>query len=50
MTKLSIIPHHQLNITCGFCKQHTLLEVANLIAIVGGNTTVYEVGQGARCY
>ena len=36
MTKLSTIPQHQLSITCGLCKHHTLLEVANLIAVVGG--------------
>jgi len=38
MTKLSTIPQHQLSITCGLCKHHTLLEVANLIAVVGGDT------------
>jgi hypothetical protein len=37
MTKLSTIPQHQLSITCGLCKHHTMLEVANLIAIVGGD-------------
>ena len=29
MAKLSTIPQHQLSITCGLCKHHTLLEVAN---------------------
>ena len=45
MTKLSTIPQHQLSITCGLCKHHTLLEVANLIAVVGGDTTAHEVRQ-----
>ena len=49
MTKLSTIPQHQLSITCGLCKHHTLLEIANLIAIVGGDTTAHEVRQRARC-
>jgi len=40
MTKLSTIPQHQLSITCGLCKHHTMLEVANLIAVVGGDTTM----------
>ena len=50
MTKLSTIPQHQLSITCGLCKHHTVLEVANLIAILGGNTTAHEVRQRARCH
>jgi hypothetical protein len=50
MTKLSTIPKHQLSITCGLCKHHTMLEVANLIAVVGGDTTAHEVRQRARSY
>ena len=50
MTKLSTISGHQLSITCGLCKHHTLLEVANLIAVVGGNTTAHEVRKRARCH
>ena len=50
MTKLSNIPKHQLSITCSLCKHHTLLGVANLIAVVGGDTTVHEVRQRARCH
>ena len=50
ITKLSTIPHHQLSITCGFCKHHTLLEVANLIAVVEGDKTAHEVRQRARCH
>ncbi|MBT5950268.1 MAG: hypothetical protein HOG90_03980, partial [Betaproteobacteria bacterium] len=34
----------------GLCKHHTLLEVANLIAVVGGDTTAHEVRQRARCH
>ena len=49
MTNLSTIPQHQLSITCGLCKHHTLLEVADLIAVVGGDTTAHEVRQRARC-
>ena len=45
----STIPQHQFSITCGLCKHHTLLEVANLIAVVGGDTTAHEVRQRARC-
>jgi hypothetical protein len=43
-------PQHQLSITCGLYKHHTLLEVANLIAVVGGDTTAHEVRQKARCH
>ena len=32
-----------------FCKHRTMLEVANLIAVVGGDTTAHEVRQRARC-
>ena len=41
-TKLSIILQHQHSITCGLCKHHTMLKVANLIAVVGGDTTTHE--------
>ena len=50
MTKLSTIPDHTLSITCGLCKHHTMLEVENLIAVVGGDTTAHEVRQRARCH
>ena len=30
-------------------EHHTLLEVANLIAVVGGDTTAHEVRQKAKC-
>ena len=50
MTKLSTISGHQLSITCDLCKHHTLLEVANLIAAIGGNATAHEVRQRAKCH
>ena len=49
MTKLSTIPQHQPSITGGLCKHHTMLEVANLIAVVGGDIAAHEVRQMARC-
>ena len=49
MTKLSTIPDHALSITCGVCKHHSMLEVANLILVVGGDATAHEVRQRARC-
>ena len=39
----------QLSIICGLCKHNTRPEVANLIAVVGGDTTAHEVRQRARC-
>jgi hypothetical protein len=50
MTKLSSIPKQQLSTTCGPYKHHTMLEVANLIAVVGGDTTAHEIRQSARCH
>jgi len=50
MTKLSTISKHRLGITCGLCKHHMMLEVSNLIAVVGGETTAHEVRQRARCH
>jgi len=38
----------KFSITCGLCKHHTMLEVANLIAVVGGDTTAQELRQRAR--
>ncbi len=40
----------QIGITCDLCKHYTMLEVANLIAVVGGDTTAHEVRQRARCH
>jgi len=49
MTSLSSIPDHQLSITCGLCKHHSLLEVANLIAVVGEDATAHDVRQRYSC-
>ena len=32
------------------CKHYTLLEVANLIAVFGGNATAHEMCKRARCH
>ena len=45
MTKLSTIPDHTLSITCGLCKHHSMLEVANLILVVGEEATAHDVRQ-----
>jgi len=37
VTKLSTIPQHQLSFTCGLRKHLTILEVAILTAVVGGD-------------
>ena len=49
MTSLSSIPDHQLSITCGLCKHHSMLEVANLIAVVGEDATAHDVRQRYSC-
>ena len=49
MTKLSSIPDHQLSITCGLCKHHSMLEVANLIAVVGEDATAHDVRPRYSC-
>ena len=49
MTKLNTIPDHTLSITCGLCKHYSMLEVANLILVVGGDATAYEVRQRYSC-
>ena len=49
MTKLNTIPDHTLSITCGLCKHHSMLEVANLILVVGGDATAHDVRQRYSC-
>jgi len=49
MTQLKMIPDHTLSITCGLCKHHSMLEVANLILVVGGDTTAHDVRQRYSC-
>jgi len=48
MTKLSTMPNHTLSITCGLCKNHSMLEVANLILVIGPDATAHEVRQKFR--
>ena len=43
MNKLSSLPDHTISITYGLCKHHSMLEVANLILVVGGDATAYGV-------
>ena len=49
MIKLSTIPDQTLSIICGLCKHHFMLEVANLILVVGEEATAHDVRQIARC-
>ena len=49
MTSLSSISDHQLSINCGLCKHHSMLEVANLIAVVGEDATAHDVRQSYSC-
>ena len=49
MTQLKMIPDHTLSITCGLCKHHSMLEVANLILVVGEEATVGDVRKKFRC-
>jgi|TARA_B100000768_G_scaffold84912_1_gene80294 hypothetical protein len=49
MTQLKMIPDHTLSITCGLCKHHSMLEVANLILVVGAEATVHDVSKKFRC-
>ncbi len=50
MTQLKMIPDHTLSITCCLCKHHSMLEVANLILVVGGDTTAHDVRQRYSCH
>ena len=38
-----------LSRTCGLCKHHSMLEVANLIPVVGEEFTVHDVRKKFRC-
>ena len=49
MTQLKMIPDHHMSITCGLCKHHSMLEVANLILVVGKFATVHDVRKRFRC-
>ena len=48
MIKLSTIPDHTLSITCGVCKHHSMLEVANLMLVVGEEATAHDVRHATR--
>ena len=49
MTQLKMIPDHHMSITCGLCKHHSMLEVANLILVVGEDATVHDLRKRFRC-
>ena len=49
MTQLKMIPDHHMSITCGLCKHHSMLEVANLILVVGEDATAHDVRKKFRC-
>ena len=49
MTQLKMIPNHHMSITCGLCKHHSMLEIANLIAVVGEDATAHDVRQRYSC-
>ena len=49
MTQLKMISDHHMSITCGLCKHHSMLEVANLILVVGEDATVHDVRKKFRC-
>ena len=49
MTKLKMISEHTHSITCGFCNHHSMLEVSNLIIVVGGDATGHDVRQRYSC-
>jgi len=49
MTQLKMIPDHTLSITCGLCKHHSMLEVANLILVADEEATVHDVRKRFRC-
>ena len=49
MTKLSSIPDSQLSITWSLCKHYSMLEVTNLIAVVGEDATAHDVRQRYCC-
>ena len=49
MTKLKMISEHTRSITCGICNHHSMLEVSNLIIVVGGDATGHDVRQRCSC-
>jgi len=49
MTQLKMIPDQHMSITCGLCKHHSMLEVANLILVVGEDATAHDVRKRYSC-
>ena len=49
MIKLGTIANSKINITCGACKHHAVLEVANLIFVAGEDETTHDVRQRHVC-
>ena len=48
-TQPKIISMHHLSVTLGLCKRHPLLEVGNIILVVGDQATVHWASKRFRC-
>ena len=47
--KLETIANSKISITCGARKNHAVLEVANLISVLGEDATTHDVRQRHVC-
>ena len=47
--KLETIANSKISITCGACKNHAVLDVANLISVLGEDATTHDVRQRHVC-
>ena len=47
--KLETIANSKISITCGACKNHAVLEVANLISVLGEDATTHDLRQRHVC-
>ena len=47
--RLGAIADGKIIITCGACKHHAVLEVVNLIFVVGEDATAHDVRQQHLC-
>ena len=47
--KLETIANSKISITCGACKNHAVLEVVNLISVLGEDATTHDVRQRHVC-
>jgi len=47
--KLGTIANSKISITCGACQHQAVLEVANLIFVVGEDATTHDVRQRHVC-